>query len=396
MLEPAGSEQPFPRAFLRIGGASLAQHQLGLALALGCQRVVCIARGQAPELVALQHSAEHAGIRFHVVAGAQQLSALVTATDELIVITEGLFAEPARVAPLLEGSRPVVLALPDDGAVAEGFERLDINNAAAGVMRIPGSLVERLHELPADFDATSALTRIALQAGAQMVQVPAEARGGAGWRMVRSDAEALVTEGEWLRARLVIGRTAAPAERIARTGVLAFGSSLLHAGHASTVTALAAMLALALGLAIAWLGSPGLALANAAFAWVLVRATELLRRAERHAHSVEAPAIPRADALGWIVDIAIIVICVLGTAAAPGLPPIGPEHRIFAPFMLILLVHLVPRLLNDGLAAWTGDRLVLAVLLALAAAMDQLGAAIRVLAVVLALAAIVLPPRRST
>jgi hypothetical protein len=226
MLEPAGTGQPFPRAFLRVGGASLAQHQLGLALALECQRLICIARGPSPELTALQQSVEAAGLRFHVVTGPQQLSALVTATDELVVITEGLFVDPASVAPLLDGTRPLVLALPDDGAVADGFERLDINNAAAGVMRISAALVERLHDLPADCDAVSALTRIALQSGTPMVQVPPEARVGGGWRMVRSDSEALAIETEWLRRRLSVPRSASPADRAARVGVLSFGSSL--------------------------------------------------------------------------------------------------------------------------------------------------------------------------
>ena len=57
MMEPAGAGQTAPRAFLRVGGATLARHQLGIAVALECQRVICIAREVVPELIALQHEA---------------------------------------------------------------------------------------------------------------------------------------------------------------------------------------------------------------------------------------------------------------------------------------------------------------------------------------------------
>jgi hypothetical protein len=333
-------------------------------------------------------------MRFHIVSGPQQLSALVTATDELIVITEGLFADGANVAALLEGTRPVVLALPDDGAVAEGFERLDINNAAAGLMRIPGSLVERLHDLPPDCDAASALTRVALQAGAQMRKVPPEARQGGSWRMVRSESEALSLEAEWLRARLNTGHSLTLSDRVSRMGVLAFGASLLHAGNASGATSIGAIVALVLSLGSAWLESPVLAFALAALGWVLVRATDLLRNAERQAYSVVAPAIPRADALGWLVDASLVVICILAVPMASEFTPFGVGDRIFAPVMLILMVHLIPRLLQDGMAAWACDRGVLALALGLAAGVGYLGPVVRLLALGLTVAGILLPPRR--
>lgn len=395
MLEPAGAGQPFPRAFLRIAGASLAQHQLGLVLGLNCQRLICLARQTSPELIALQHGAEAAGLRFHIVAGPQQLSTLVTANDELIVVTEGLFADGADISSLLTDGRAAVLALPDDGAVAEGFERLDINNVSAGVMKIPGSLVERLHDLPPDCDAASALTRVALQSGAQMRQIPPELRAGHKWRMVRSEAEALAIETEWLRSRLDASRTATISDRIARMGVLSFGSSLLHAGNASAAAAIGVVAALVLALLSAWLDAPPLALFLAAIGWVLVRATDLLRSAERHSYSVAPPAIPRTDVLGWLVDASLVVVSVTAVDPAIGSDQVGLGDRIFAPLMLILTLHLAPRLLLDRLAGWTCDRGVLAMLLGLAAALDHLGPAVRLLAVGLVLVCIVLPPRRT-
>jgi len=69
--------------------------------------------------------------------------------------------------------------------------------------------------------------------------------------------------------------------------------------------------------------------------------------------------------------------------------------RIFAPLMLVLLLHLAPRFLIDGLAAWSCDRSVIALLLGIAAAVGYLGEAVRLLCVALAVGGILLPPRRA-
>ena len=62
--------------------------------------------------------------------------------------------------------------------------------------------------------------------------------------------------------------------------------------------------------------------------------------------------------------------------------------------MLMLMLHVAPRLLRDGLADWTCDRGVLSLLLGLAVTTGYLGPAVRLLAVALTLANILLPPRR--
>lgn len=228
-----------------------------------------------------------------------------------------------------------------------------------------------------------------------MRQIPAELRSGRKWKMVRSEAEALAIETEWLRTRLDASRTATVSDRIARMGVLSFGSSLLHAGNASAATGIGVIAALVLALLSAWLDAPPLAFVLAGVAWVLVRATGLLRSAERHSYSVAPPAIPRTDVMGWLVDASLVVVSVTAIDPVVGIDQVALGDRIFAPLMLILMLHLVPRLLLDRPAGWICDRGGLAVLLGVAAALDQLGPAVRLLAVGLTLVCIVLPPRRT-
>ena len=189
MLETAGQAGALPRAFLRIGPASLARHQLSLALAMECQKIVCLAREMTAELVQLQHDSERSGARFHCVSSTRALAGQVTAHDEVVVISDGLLAPLDAATSLLEGPHAVIVQ-PIEAGIAAGFERIDLNFASAGLMRIPGRLFERLHELPADCDAPSALTRIALQAGIVQRPLPIEARDGLRWKLVHNEAEA--------------------------------------------------------------------------------------------------------------------------------------------------------------------------------------------------------------
>ena len=70
LLELA-SDSPLPRAFLRVGGLSVARQQLSIAHALDCERIICLAPAVTPDILALQHLAERRGSQFHVIAGAR-------------------------------------------------------------------------------------------------------------------------------------------------------------------------------------------------------------------------------------------------------------------------------------------------------------------------------------
>lgn len=391
MTEPAGAGQPVPRAFLRVAGASVARHQLGMAIALSCQKVICMARSTSPDLVALQHDAENAGLQFTIATGPGQLAGLVTASDELVVISEGLFADPSQAVALLDDRASVVLVQPVEGALAAGFERIDINRAGAGLMRVPGDLVERLHELPADCDVLSALTRIALQIGVAMREVPAAARTGTSWRMIRSEAEAYALEDEWLRTRFAEETSSSPGHAVARFGVLSFGSSLLHAGNASNVASIAVLVSIAIAAGLGWFGLVWAGFVFIALAWLLVEASRLLRAAERHALCQPAPTIPRADVLVWLVDTAFAAMILLDMPRFPGEPVLA---WLCIPAILMMLLVLLPRVVGGVVAVWVGDRALLGLLLAVASGFGEVLPVVRLLSVALLAAALFLPPRR--
>ncbi len=386
MMEPAETGSSAPRGALRVGGATLARHQLALVLAAGCQRIACLSRAIGPDVIELQHAAERAGASFHVIGGAHGLSGLVAAADEVMVVAEGLLPTAGDALRLIDGP-PAVLVQPSEVGIPAGYERIDLNHASAGLMVIPGRLADRLMELPGDADPASALMRIALQAGVAMRPVPDEIRQGGRWLMVRNEAEAHEAEGSWM-TRHTARAAATPGPFLARTLVRQFGPALLHGGQSSLIgTGMAAVLA-GLGLAIAWFGwgTPGLLLGGAS--WVLHRGSAMLDEVRREA--LAQPAAPgwREVAFGLVFDVVIAAILVFAVPALPGQSALG---RCFAPVMLIGLLRLLPRSFPSGWTIWAEDRLVLCLLLAAMFAGKVIEPGAPALAALLLLAGLVLP-----
>lgn len=393
MIEPAGPDSAFPRAFLRVGGISLARHQLGLVLALGCERIVCIARGLGPELVELQHVAEDHGARFHVISGARGLVGLITANDELIVLADGLLAEPDKaVAQIEQGQgvfvQPIELGQPD------GFERIDLNHAAAGAMRLPGNLVERLAELPADCDTVSSLQRITLQAGVPQRTLPSGLRESGGWRLLRDEGEAQLAEGEWFRQHTGITPASSISEIGARVAVRSVGPALMHSGSGGNAIGVLALAVALLALGTGWFQLSAIALFLCVVADVLRRAASLLLRIERRSLNLRGSFLPRRLLFGWGLDVVLVLIL---TWSQPHAADAGPLAHAFPAVMLVAMLRLIPQLVRTRWIDWLEDRGMFALLLGVVtvAAGGLPSGLVAALAVALALVGVAWPDRPS-
>lgn len=379
MMEPAGGAGDPLRGALRLGAVTLARHQLALALALGCERIVCLANGVDDDIASLQSATEAVGARFHLIAEPRMLVGLVTAIDDLVALGDGLLAWPATAVAMLEAG-PGVLVQPVEVGIAAGFERLDLNHADAGAFRMPGRLVQRLAELPVDCDGFSALQRIALQAGVPQRLLPADAAAQGQWLLVRSEAEAHAAEAQWMRLQTDTSGTGNASLLAAQFAVRQFGPALLHAGSGSGVATAASVMTALLALAAStyhWVAT-GFVLAGAA--WLLLCAAGLLARVERRALPGPGRWDWRDIGFGWAMDAVLAMLMVQGIAFPAGLNLL---QRGFAPVMLLGLCRLVPHVLSKQWARWLHDRGALALILALFSAAGALGPGVAALAILL-------------
>ena len=377
MMEPADTAGGSLRAHLRLGAATLGRHQLAVFLALGCERIVCLTQRRDDDMLALQAAAEAVGAKFHIIAEPQALLGLITAIDELVALADGLLAWPRTAIPLLEAG-PGVIVQSVEAGVAAGFERLDLNHADAGALRMPGRLVDRLAELPSDCNAFSALQRIALQAGLPQRMLPAAALGDGHWLLVRSEAEAHAAEALWIRLQTQVSGHANATLAAAQYAVRRLGPALLHAGSGNLAVAAAGVVTAMLALVAGRFHWPATAFILAGIAWVLFVAAALLARVEREDLHSSSTRILRGIAYGWVMD---GVLAVLMIQCTPFLAGQNLAGRAFAPVMLIGLCRYLPQTLAAGWARWLEDRGALALFLAIFSAFGLLDRGVEALAV---------------
>lgn len=371
-LEPSVDDAPTPRGLLRLGGRSIAQHQLATALELGCERVICLADGLPGEVIALQHAAERTGASFQVTGDGRGVAQLVKPDDELLVFSDGLVAAPEAVATLL-GGRNAIVVQPVESGMAAGYERIDLNHAGGGIMRLPGRLVAGLADLPDDWNPVSALLRIAVQSSLRQVVLPQTLIDTGRWSLVRSDGEAHRVEPNWLRQHTAHREGSGPGNWLAARLVERLGPALLHAGTKPHVVALGAAAVALLALVGAWFGAYATAFAGLGVAWLIRRCAAILGRVHGERALGETTWFRPEAAFGALLDIALVVVAAWRLDAVY---PIANAFLVggFSAIILLGLVRLLPALpARRRWAGWLEDRLVLGLLLAAASLSSVFG-----------------------
>jgi hypothetical protein len=347
----AGRDVPFA-----VAGKTLAHRQLDFVLAAGSERVIALGDGASAEAIALRHVAEGAGTRFDVIPDGHRLLGALGASDELLVLAPGVLADsPAAQEMLSKGNK--VLVLPAASGIAAGFERIDLERAWAGAMLIPGSLIERLSELPEDSEPTAALLRVALQARMREVRLPDELIDDGSWARVGEET-AGSRDPAWLKRNLMPAPTRAVSPWLARISLSLLAAPLLGARQAlaSVVGAVAVFLVGAVGASAYGLISLGFGLVTlAALSSELTAGLLRLRNAP----------FPKARGRIWAllpgaVDLAL--------AACASLAIEGDWlHRLFPPLVLLGALHAGRFVERPDWTSLLGDRALLAAVLAVAA-----------------------------
>ena len=353
----------------KLAGRSIAHRQADLALELGCERIVCLTDHPSPEIARMQAAAEKGGARFHAIVGPRHLPGLVKAVDEVLVIAPDLVAEAPFVSDALAG-RTGILALPAERGVAAGHERMDGESAWAGVMLLPGALVDRLADLPPDCDPISGLLRIAMQASTRRVLLAPSALDHGELTLVRDAAVSAKAEKAWLDRRSGQAGWRRPASAAVRSVTRLLAPRLLARERTVPILVAAGSLLSAGGVAAAIYERAGAGLAMLAVAAAAFLAGDTLR-----ALGSGARPEPNGSRLaGFALDAALITVAVIAT-------PREPQVALFSSVVAVFALRLARLHGSAAPVAPFADRILVLILAALAAAFGTLVPALQLFAV---------------
>ena len=352
-LDDAVTPAPVCAAYRNFAGARVIDRQIDLALAAGCETIACLVEGIGREVAEAQRRAEHSGVRFVAMQNPRALSGLVTAADELFVLAPGVL--PSDAAVLRNVARPAVLAFPADDAVQRGYERIDPEFAWSGTLLAPGSVVERLAELPTDNDVIASLLRLSLQSGVKVLPLEKRLIEDGQWHINPSIEDLADREERWIKTHASPAPFTAPGLAVAERIGARFARDTLGKKGAR-LPALGAALSGIGALVLAALGMPVPALALGAVMALLGAAGETVERIAR-AGQFGARRSALAKALDWSTD---PVLAILIAAASP--EDTG-WLRLFVPAVLFGLLRLGARLRDDNWGETYRDRIAISALL---------------------------------
>ena len=326
---------------------------------LGCERLICVASGLDRPQLDIQHRVESKGLKFNLVSGPRPLINMIGNSDQIVVIGEGLLPD-LEIAEAALGNSQGIAVLPVEPAIAAGFERIDLNHAWAGVLVMPGRMVGRLGELPADCDTLSALLRIALQSRVAERSLPEAALAEGRWSMIQSKEQLAALEPDWIGRHAANASPFAPGRALARLAMRRFGRTMLGNGiRPELVTGLGIAIAAA-GVGSAWLGQATIAFASCGLGWLLIEAADALGQIAGSDSATDECLSRFAGLPHWLVDLFLLAVFVPLMGG-------GWDRGLVVPILLLGLVNLSERRITAKWFEFLQDRAVLTAVLALVA-----------------------------
>lgn len=151
-----------PSALLRVGGISLLERNLRLALKAGATRLVVLAEELSPALVE-ELTLLHRRYPMDVVRDAEQLGSRIESEDRVLLIEEGFVVDQRLVNRTVGLEDPAIIAIWQAGpSVPERAVRLTAQYFSAAVSILPGQLVRRVAKGLGDWDFEQTVLRAAM------------------------------------------------------------------------------------------------------------------------------------------------------------------------------------------------------------------------------------------
>ncbi|KQN91705.1 hypothetical protein ASE90_02655 [Sphingomonas sp. Leaf67] len=190
-------------ATLPFGGMSLIEYQARLLIAAGAAQLLVAVGRMTPALAAAVNRIGRRGTTVDIVRSAEEAKAKAHPLAVIVALADGLVTTDAVVANMALEPVDTLLVTPTGDATS--VERVDSGHCWAGVATLSVDRLEDAARLPREYDFQSTLLRVATQARAKHVLLPAKAaRSGHG---VERDAGTLEVRSKDVLASLAEQRT---------------------------------------------------------------------------------------------------------------------------------------------------------------------------------------------
>lgn len=294
------------------GASTLIEFQARLLIGAGAGHIAVVVARLTPELIAAINRITRRGVAVDSVRSAGEARDKFHPLAQILVLADGLIASAESVALMATGGATDVMLITGDDAALPGMERVGREAIWAGVALASSARLGDVAALPGEYDVQSSLLRAMAQAGAALVPLPP----GSGYEghAIAWDAATLRLRSDQALAERVSRRSGwadrlivAPLARLVLRQVTRRDNLeplLIGLGGASV------MLAPALGL----LGLPGLGLLIALAAMVLLAAGSAL------AWLREQGTWARAQELAPVIGAALTALAIGSAAPAPDRP----------------------------------------------------------------------------
>ena len=161
-------------ATLPFGGVTLIEYQARLLIAAGASQIVIMVARLTPELLGAINRIGRRGVTVDSVRSAAEAAEKLHPLARVLMLADGLTTSVEVIEGMAREGGDALLVAGEDQA-GPGFERVGGGMVWAGVARLDPRRIGELAALPRDYDLQSTLVRLASQARAVHVMLPADA-----------------------------------------------------------------------------------------------------------------------------------------------------------------------------------------------------------------------------
>lgn len=161
-------------ATLPFGGGTVIEHQARLLVAAGAAQLVVSAGRLTPELLGALARIGKRGVAVDPVRSAAEAAGKLHPLSTVVMLADGLITTQELVDEFARNKGDALLVVPAEEAEPH-YERLGGGMAWAGMARVDPRRVGEVAAMPRDYDLQSTVLRLAEQARADRLPLPAEA-----------------------------------------------------------------------------------------------------------------------------------------------------------------------------------------------------------------------------